>query len=82
MYAFNTLVIKLSMLCLLKLIIVNIVFYLFYPQVEPVFYLRNKINAIQITSVSSIIGNNYSLHNKEYFGISHRIFFLSKYTLK
>ena len=43
---------------LLMLIIVNTMFYLFYLKVEPVFICVSLINAIQITSVSSIIGNH------------------------
>ena len=54
------------MFALLIFIIVNIVFILFYLQVEPVFLPACLNKAIQITSVSSI-----SATVLQYFGATH-----------
>ena len=60
---------KLYMSSLFIFIIVNVMFYVIYLHVEPVLYLRVSNKPIQITHVSSIIGNRYNTGSK--FSICH-----------
>ena len=64
---------KLCMSSLFIFIIVNVMFYLFYLQVEPV-YLRVSNNCYPITSVSSI-----SATVLQHFGAIHSLIWQEKY---